>query len=435
MEETDDKVQERPATEKAKAQRILIVVVALVLCVFVVALVAQLKTGDNEVDDEAGIPAPADAPKAAKAFDDQVKIREKRLAREASLTEEADLNSRKSTPTPRHASGYIDGGIPKKEKTPDEEFKKRERMRSLQSSRSGFDVQLDGDLKKPVLTAPLSGSSREQKADIENRIAEARRLRKGLASGRVSAEDVAARLGTSVPTIKQAGPVASPAFGQNGSQPYNIVGFSSEQADANNEDVSGKLLISTGTVINAVLDQKVISDYPGGFKGRVTHDVYDPTHDYVLIPKGAQIVGRSLTVGNINEPIQARMGLVVNWIIMPDGSRIDMTKTSALDHEGVGAMKDKVNRHFVAQFLGVAAYALLISEADGDSSSSFSGVTDVEGDVEEELRRQFAPLAAKYLNLVPTITLRSGMSFKVFIEDDVWVQPWSSVYENLLTHL
>jgi type IV secretion system protein VirB10 len=193
----------------------------------------------------------------------------------------------------------------------------------------------------------------------------------------------------------------------------------------------GQKLIATGTVMSAVLDQELISDYVGPFRALATHDVYDVTEKYIIIPKGSRITGRSLLVTNVNEPIQARMGLTVRWLVLPNGKRISFEKrVAALDQAGVPAIKDKVNYHLIAQFLGVAAYALLSAETSR-SGTGFDSDRTFAGDVGGSLREQFAPLAAKYLNLVPTITLRTGTPLKIFFEDDIYAYPWEALRNRL----
>ena len=105
-------------------------------------------------------------------------------------------------------------------------------------------------------------------------------------------------------------------------------------------------------------------------------------------------------------------------------------RVASLDQEGVPAIKDKVNYHFIPQFLGVAAYALLSSETSRQGSG-YSNDQTFEGQMGESLRKQFAPLAAKYLNLVPTITLRIGTPMIIILEDDVYAYPWASLGQKL----
>jgi type IV secretion system protein VirB10 len=128
------------------------------------------------------------------------------------------------------------------------------------------------------------------------------------------------------------------------------------------------------------------------------------------------------------------MGMLISWFVLPNGKRIDMAKSAtAEDAEGVGALGGDVNYHFMAQFLGVAAYALLVSETTQPTSSQLTGEVNVEGDMQRSMAQQFSPLAQRYLTLVPTITLQPGTPFKVFVEDDVYLTPWATIYDGLIS--
>lgn len=189
--------------------------------------------------------------------------------------------------------------------------------------------------------------------------------------------------------------------------------------------------IPVGTVISASLAQSVISDYTGSWRANITEDVYDIKRENILIPKNSRVIGKTIRISNVNEPIQARMGMLVEWVVLPNGNKISFRKSNALDIEGIGAFKDKVDYHFVAQFLGVGAYALLSSET-GRNDTAIGGETSYAGDVGASLRSQFAPLAARYLNLVPTITLQVGTPMKIFLEDEVYVEIWDNAFDDYI---
>jgi type IV secretion system protein VirB10 len=175
-----------------------------------------------------------------------------------------------------------------------------------------------------------------------------------------------------------------------------------------------------------------MSDYVGSYRAIVSHDVYDVTGNYVLIPKGAKLTGRTVRISNVNEAIQARMGMPATWIVLPDGKRISLEKTVSLDQAGIPAVKDKVNYHLLAQFLGVTAYAMISHETSREGSG-YSNDTTFEGDMGEAFRSQFSPLIQKYLDLVPTITLTPGTPLKLFIEDDIYARPWRGVYDKFIS--
>lgn len=209
--------------------------------------------------------------------------------------------------------------------------------------------------------------------------------------------------------------------------PSNIVGYTKEnQYQASTE---GKYKLPVGTVIPGITAMKTISDYPGTIKGIVTQDIYDIDYQSVLIPKGSEIIIKSVRISNVNEPIQARMGYTVPWIVLPNGNKIDMSKSSGLDREGVAAMKDQVNYHFMAQFLGVAAYALVASETSYVGTGTESEAT-YSGDVGRGIRSQVSPIAQKYLSLVPTITIKAGQSLNIILEEEIFLEPWKNIFED-----
>ena len=196
----------------------------------------------------------------------------------------------------------------------------------------------------------------------------------------------------------------------------------------------GSLLIQTTTVISGLLDQTVNSDYSGPFRCMITRDVYDVTQEYILIPQGSRCSGSVVRSSGPNEIINNRMAMLLEWVVLPNGKRISFTKHAVMDRSGISALKDQVDYHFMEQFLGVAAYALLATGVDdNDTSSSFTGSQSYSGDVSQGLKDQVSPLVAKYLALVPTITLRSGkVPMRIFVEDDIYVKPWSKVNGSLL---
>lgn len=291
----------------------------------------------------------------------------------------------------------------------EEQFRESELKRALEARKIKFKIQKE----RPLENFSKGGkSSLENKyfRDLKGQLEKVRSLQKGVqadSSQLTSSSSLQDFLGISESTINVGQPLSE-------SQPK-----------------PGQLLIPTGTVISAVLDQDIMSDYVGGVRMRITHDVYDISDSYIMIPKGCVVTGQSVRITNVNEPIQARMGLTVNWLRLPDGKRISFEKTNALDQAGIPAIKDKVNYHFLAQFLGVAAYALVGSETSYEGTG-YGNDRTFEGEVGDGMRKIMAAHAAKYLMLVPTITLRAGTPIKIFLEDDIFSYPWENLNDRFL---
>ncbi len=194
------------------------------------------------------------------------------------------------------------------------------------------------------------------------------------------------------------------------------------------QPLPGQKTLPIGTVIRASIDQRVISDYLGSLRLQITHDVYDLERRNILIPAGSICVAKSLQVTNINEAIQSRVGYIIKDLRLPNGTIVDFSRQAALDREGVGAVSGDVNYHFMAQFLGVAAYALVANSSSYEGTGR--GRQSFKGQVSEGLRDQGSTLAQKYLSLVPTITLESGTPVRIFIEESVFIYPWASIGTN-----
>lgn len=205
-----------------------------------------------------------------------------------------------------------------------------------------------------------------------------------------------------------------------------MMAFASSQAVSSQKDA----FMGTTTIIKAVLTQKIISDYPGDFRCYVTHDVYDSSYEYILIPKGSVCHGQVVKVSNVNEPISARVGYIIKSITRPDNTIIDLSRDTAVDHEGVAGIEDQVDKHILAQFMGVVAYALIGAENTGAKTGGITGDYDYEAEVKRNTLDQFQPLATKYLKLVPTVTIRSGQTFNIFIVAPKKITPFRSVFDD-----
>ncbi|EAR0848840.1 TrbI/VirB10 family protein [Salmonella enterica] len=221
--------------------------------------------------------------------------------------------------------------------------------------------------------------------------------------------------------------VASPA-NRSVQVPQNVVGYG--QDNVYQASTEGMKKLPVGSLINAITTMTAISDYQGGsMKAMLTHDLYDATNSYILAPKGSEFIIKVVKASNVNEVIQNRVAFMVTWLVLPNGDRIDFSRASGLDRMGIPAVKGtEVDRHILAQVLGVSAYALI------GSKSSYAGSGDGEntyaGDIGDGLRGQGRNFAAKFLQIVPTVELHAGEPVRIITEDEIYVYPWDSVYEG-----
>jgi type IV secretory pathway VirB10-like protein len=136
-------------------------------------------------------------------------------------------------------------------------------------------------------------------------------------------------------------------------------GYARDLSGAEAAPREGEYLVPVGTVMAAVLDMEINSDWEGRWRAMITRDVHDLGQDVILIPKGTRVLGTSVRPKPVNEAINERMALVAQWLVLPNGARIDLNRSTMLDGAGVAALEGDVNRHFLATLGGVVAYGVI----------------------------------------------------------------------------
>ena len=423
----DTGARERDPNYKKKVQWFGLAAIGLLCFTLILSVFTSgAKRGKNDA------PKPLPVDQIAQNKDSSQQMLDDRIEQERlRLRREQDQRKTQPSEPQKRLSDIMEGKAPSQQPpekagqgsglSVEQEFAQQERRRALTArlGRFGLRSKTDQSMQPVAIDAqapavPTDKKLAEEQRRVEQEIQRLQQMQ-GAGQGAPAAQPMPAP-GASLIQASQEDPDTAITIGQPAGEA---------------KPKPGQKLIPTGTVISAVLDQKLMSDYTGPFRALVSKDVYDVTGNHIIVPKGCRVIGRSVRISNVNEPIQARMGLTVRWFVLPDGKRISLEKkVAALDKEGVPAIKDKVNYHFFAQFMGVAAYAVLSSSTSYDGSGA-DQEKSFEGNLSQSAREQFAPLAAKYLNLVPTITLNIGTPLNIFLEDDVYANPWDSVHRKL----
>ncbi len=456
VDETQETVDEKPSTHKKKAQTVAIVLVALLLLATAYSMVQKNRNkssliGNNEKIEKqekatVGIETTprSSSEKSVDLFNTKLNAKSQALKNSRKTdTIESPTQTYKRLLEQKNESlatqkRNAERGVVEEqfvvEKTPEQLFREEERLRALRSLTKGYGLKRQKTTaqngSRNSLATKQQNISQRQSA-IQKELARVRGIKAKLASGDINSQQASNMLGGVSGGQGGVSPAANSNAGFFGSAPTpttniapRVIGRPASMAPPS----QGQKLLPTGTVIRTVLAQNLNSDHMGTWKGLTVDDTYDVTGEYILIPKGTDLMGKTLvTGGGPNAAINSRMGLTTNWAILQDGRRISFEKTGLLDKSGVGAVEGDVDNHVLAQFLGVAAYALISSESSyagsgADNDDSYSG------EVGSGLREQFAPMAQKYLALIPTITLGYGEPMRVIIEDDMYITPYRETY-------
>jgi len=173
-----------------------------------------------------------------------------------------------------------------------------------------------------------------------------------------------------------------------------------------------------GTVLDAVLANRLDGSAIAPVNCLTTNPIY--AHDgTMVIPEGSRVLGSSRAVQNFGE---SRLAVSFHRLILPDGRSITLDKFVALNQRGDAGLKDQVNNHY-AQIFGAAAAVGLIS---GLSQTVGRGFTDgdnntvvIAGGITDSTSQAMAQTMNRFLNRLPTVTIREGHRLKVYLTSDL----------------
>lgn len=184
--------------------------------------------------------------------------------------------------------------------------------------------------------------------------------------------------------------------------------------------------LMAGTVIPGVLVTGINSDLPGQILGHVSQNIFDTaTGNHLLIPQGTKIIGEydSRVVYG-----QERALIVWNRLIFPTGKSIFIGNMPGTDSAGYAGLTDKVNNHYMKLATGVLITSILgagAQMANGRSASTFDprfGELAAQG-AATNLNRVGEQITERNLNIQPTIEIRPGYRFQVFVTKDIVLEP------------
>jgi type IV secretory pathway VirB10-like protein len=181
-------------------------------------------------------------------------------------------------------------------------------------------------------------------------------------------------------------------------------------------------VVRAGTVIPGLLLTGINSDLPGEILGQTSLDVFDSRTERIrLIPRGSRLIGsydnRSANTGR----------LIVAWtrLILPDGRSLALPHLAAADERGQVGLHDKVNHHY-GRIYGAALLTSVISAgvqlSQPQQSALYAAPSSRQvaaGALGQNLGDVGLESAKRGLDTPPTITIRPGQPFNVFVADDI----------------
>ena len=177
-------------------------------------------------------------------------------------------------------------------------------------------------------------------------------------------------------------------------------------------DPPGWERIYEGSFLEAVLLTQLTGDFPGPVLAMVSVPFYSADRQRVLIPRGARVVG---TARAVQDPDQSRLAVAFHRLLLPDRSWIDLEFTG-LNQAGEGALQDQVDRHYFSTFAAAGAIGVVsgLALAGGSPFGLRAGVG-------QGLGQSATSVLDRFLNRLPTITIRAGHRLRIWFTSDVLV--------------
>ena len=183
------------------------------------------------------------------------------------------------------------------------------------------------------------------------------------------------------------------------------------------QDPPGWERIYEGSFLEAVLATQLTGDFPGPVLAVVAIPFYSADRQRILIPRGTRVIGSAQAVTNQD---QARLGIGFHRLIFPNGSWISL-QFRGLNQLGEGALKDQVNRHYFSMFAAVGAVGVLSGLTAAGGNPYEGGTASMRSGAGQGLGQAATRILDRFLNRMPTITIRAGHRLRVWFTSDVLV--------------
>ena len=179
-----------------------------------------------------------------------------------------------------------------------------------------------------------------------------------------------------------------------------------------------RYVVFEGTVLETLLVNRLNGTFAGPVNCLVTNDIYSHDRQRILIPAGSRVLGEAKRVEALG---QQRLAISFHRLIMPDGYSVTLDQFKGLDQIGETAIRDKVNNHYLQIFGASLAIGILGGVAQAGTGTVFtnSALDQVRAGFGASLANSSIQILDRFLNILPTVTIREGSRVKVYLSGDL----------------
>jgi type IV secretory pathway VirB10-like protein len=182
-----------------------------------------------------------------------------------------------------------------------------------------------------------------------------------------------------------------------------------------------------GSIIDTVLTNRLDGGSAAPVNCLVTNPVYSHSGQQIVIPAGARVLGDTKPVQAFGE---TRLAVAFHRLVMPDGSTHSLDHPPALNQIGDAGLRDQVNQHYWSTFGAAAAVGLISGLAQFVGTAGFTGGTGdrtviIAGGAADAAAQASLQVMNRFLNRLPTVTIREGHRIKVYLTSDLDLPAYS----------
>lgn len=177
-------------------------------------------------------------------------------------------------------------------------------------------------------------------------------------------------------------------------------------------------ILFEGTVLESILINRLDGQFSGPIECLLANDIYSHDRQHLLIPAGSKILGEAKKVDAFG---QTRLAVAFHRLIMPDGYSVSLDQFKGLNQAGDVGLRDRVNNHYLRIFGVSLAIGALGAVAQGGTSGPLtaSGTDVMRQGFAQSTAQSSAQILDKFLNIMPTVSIREGHRVKVYLSGDL----------------
>jgi len=177
-------------------------------------------------------------------------------------------------------------------------------------------------------------------------------------------------------------------------------------------------LLFEGTILETVLINRLDGQFAGPVECLLTSDVYSHDRQHLLIPAGTKLLGETRKVESFG---QSRLAVSFHRLVMPDGYSSSLDHFQGLNQIGDAGLRDQVNNHYLRIFGASLAIGAIgaVTEAGTSGALTASGGDRMRQGIAQSTAQSSAQILDRFLNILPTVTIREGHRIKVYLSGDL----------------